>query len=730
MSLINEINVREFVPDSTVTDGNRKKKWAYGYLDRYDIINISRDGTLGSVVEVGGLKIGLPMKPRNKTEILFHDKSKKDQYWRREELPIRPRTASRSDFEGKHAKLINREWKRRDEGCWIFRDGEATYITGGHYFYLQHFRIDVGAPHYRESGRAFFYFWEACIADPRCLGLLMLKSRRIGFSYMASSEIINRGTQISEALLGIISKTNTDGKGLFQRKVVPGWKNLWEPFKPEHEKSAHKQNIVLTKPIHKTQNDPEYEGIDLNTIIDYRATVEDSYDSEKLGLYLGDEVGKFPPECPVVRHWEKVSSTLTVGSDVVGKALWGSTCNAKNKGGAGFQEMWAGSDTTERHEESGWTSTGLYRFFISSYDNYEGCFDLYGNCVREDPETPIKGQNGRMITKGSISRITARISRKKTATGRINERREYATCVADAFLEPAGQNILSIERITEQKEWNEIDNNPPGRYTLKWKDNVPGTEVIAHPDPGGQFYMAFRMPPDLANNFRDEEGTIKPMNFSLGAAGCDSFDHKVVETAHETKYSDGAFHFKTKSTIRNPKMPHNRFFIEYIYRPSLPKTFYNDLLMACAYTGMPVLIEDAKPGIINHFEEEGFGAFLLPTPAHLIPNNQRSNVARLLKPGIPATSDIVQDHGEQLATYILQNIGGIERDEADNPIVYGSFSFNRTLDDWTSFDITNRKKSDASISSGLAIMACNAVFTHLIQTVNEETVKLGVVSAR
>jgi hypothetical protein len=33
--------------------------------------------------------------------------------------------------------------------------------------------------------------------------------------------------------------------------------------------------------------------------------------------------------------------------------------------------------------------------------------------------------------------------------------------------------------------------------------------------------------------------------------------------------------------------------------------------------------------------------------------------------------------------------------------------FQRTLEDWAKFNINNRTKHDASISSGLAIMACN-----------------------
>ena len=35
----------------------------------------------------------------------------------------------------------------------------------------------------------------------------------------------------------------------------------------------------------------------------------------------------------------------------------------------------------------------------------------------------------------------------------------------------------------------------------------------------------------------------------------------------------------------------------------------------------------------------------------------------------------------------------------------GDMFFNRTLEDWAAFDINNRTKYDASISSGLAIMA-------------------------
>ena len=41
------------------------------------------------------------------------------------------------------------------------------------------------------------------------------------------------------------------------------------------------------------------------------------------------------------------------------------------------------------------------------------------------------------------------------------------------------------------------------------------------------------------------------------------------------------------------------------------------------------------------------------------------------------------------------------------PEGHGDMYFQKTLDDWAQFNINNRTKHDASISSGLAIMACN-----------------------
>ena len=74
--------------------------------------------------------------------------------------------------------------------------------------------------------------------------------------------------------------------------------------------------------------------------------------------------------------------------------------------------------------------------------------------------------------------------------------------------------------------------------------------------------------------------------------------------------------------------------------------------------------------------------------------------------GIPNSSeDVKQSHASAIESYIEKYVGidfeGDYRDAGD----MGSVFFGRTLEDWAKFDITNRTKFDAAISSGLAIMA-------------------------
>ena len=199
------------VKENVLKKNNRYKKWQYGYDKDHDIVIISKDGTLGEVVEIQNLKIGLP---------LFKEADKSSDKWEAKDLPKEFKNIKTifdwetypETFKNKWYAYIDAEFTRREEGYWFYNKGTPTYITGSHYMYLQWTKIDVGRPDFREANRIFFLFWEACKADHRSYGMCYLKNRRSGFSFMSSAESVNLATITKDSRFGILSKSCADAK--------------------------------------------------------------------------------------------------------------------------------------------------------------------------------------------------------------------------------------------------------------------------------------------------------------------------------------------------------------------------------------------------------------------------------------------------------------------------------------------------------------------------------------
>jgi hypothetical protein len=89
--------------------------------------------------------------------------------------------------------------------------------------------------------------------------------------------------------------------------------------------------------------------------------------------------------------------------------------------------------------------------------------------------------------------------------------------------------------------------------------------------------------------------------------------------------------------------------------------------------------------------------------------------------GIPNSSeDIKQAHAAAIEMYIQDHVG-LKQDGS-----HGTMYFNDTLNDWSRFDINKRTKYDASISSGLAIMACNRHLYRANAPVQKQSVNLNI----
>ena len=698
--------VKDLINPKILKKQNRFKKWEYGYNSDYDFIVISKTGQIGQIIEIQNLRIALPAT----NEPFKRSKEKAEQRWEKADYPKElSRIKSRFDWEDydtefkeKWYDYIDKEFTRRDEGYWFYKKGLPTYITGTHYMYLQWSKIDVGAPDYREANRLFFIFWEACKADNRCYGMCYLKNRRSGFSFMSSAELVNQATISSDARFGILSKSGADAKKMFTDKVVPISVNYPFFFKPiqdgmDRPKTELAYRVPASKLTRrKLESNEQLRELDgLDTTIDWKNTGDNSYDGEKLKLLAHDESGKWERPDNILNNWRVTKTTLRLGSRIVGKCMMGSTSNALDKGGNNFKKLYYNSDVKKRNR-NGQTSSGLYSLFVPMEWNYEGFMDSYGSPVFIREEDSIKGVDGYDITTGVIEHWENEVEGLKSDQDSLNEYyRQFPRTEQHAFRDETKQSLFNLVKIYEQIDNNEDLNNKANvtKGSFQWKNGVKDTEVLFYPNENGRFNISWVPKVELQNNVITKKGVKHPGNEHIGAFGCDSYD---ISGTVDGKGSNGALHGLTKFNMDDA--PSNNFFLEYIARPETAEIFFEEVLMACVFYGMPILAENNKPRLLYYFKRRGYRSFSINRPDKLI---HKLSVTEKEIGGIPNSSeDIKQAHAAAIESYIQDYVGLGENG-------YGDMYFQKTLEDWGRFNINNRTKFDATISSGLAIMACN-----------------------
>ena len=713
--------VIEPIKKTTISRLNKGKKWEYGYNKEHDVVVISKTGKIGEIYKIQNLKIALPLAP---SKI-----NKNTNKWTPEEYPKELKAIKSifdwkeypEGFKTKWGDYIDEQFAKRDEGYWFNNKSVATYITGTHFMYLQWSKIDVGKPDFRESNRLFYIFWEACKADSRCYGMSYLKNRRSGFSFMASGETVNLATISSDSRFGILSKSGADAKKMFTDKVVPISVNFPFFFKPIQDgMDRPKTELAYRVPASKLtrrrldSNVSQVALAGLDTTIDWKNTGDNAYDGEKLKLLVHDESGKWERPNNILNNWRVTKTTLRLGSRIIGKCMMGSTSNALDKGGENFKKLYNGSDVTKRNA-NGQTRSGLYSLFIPMEWNYEGFIDSHGLPVFNTPSADITGPQGEIIEVGVIEHWNNEVEGLKGDQDALNEfYRQFPRTEEHAFRDETKNSIFNLVKIYEQIDYNEdlANSNVVTRGSFQWEQGIKDTKVIFMPNEQGRFLVSWTPSFNLQNKQLIKNGIRWPGNEHMGAFGCDSYD---ISGTVDGRGSKGALHGLTKFSMEDA--PPSTFFLEYVARPQTAEMFFEDVLMACVFYGMPLLCENNKPRLLYYFKRRGYRGYSMNRPDKLW--NKLSITEKEIG-GIPNSSeDIKQAHAAAIEMYIDSHVG--LNSETGN---YGNMYFNETLNDWSKFDINNRTKFDAAISSGLAIMACHKDLYRPSAKLNKQPISL------
>ena len=705
----------EPVKKTTISRLNKGKKWKHGYNKEHDVVVLSHNGQIGDIYEIQGLKIALPKPPKD----VYSSKDKVWQQLQKPDILKKIRTifdwkAYPEEQKEQWHDYIDEEFRRREEGFWFNNNGKPTYITGTHYMYLQWSKIDVGAPDFREANRLFFIFWEACKVDSRCYGMCYLKNRRSGFSFMSSAETVNQATISSDSRYGILSKSGADAKKMFTDKVVPISINYPFFFKPiqdgmDRPKSELAYRVPASKftrkKIDTNEKLEEIKGLD--TTIDWKNTGDNSYDGEKLSLLVHDESGKWERPDNILNNWRVTKTCLRLGSKIIGKCMMGSTSNALDKGGDNFKKLYNDSDVTRRNR-NGQTKSGLYSLFIPMEWNFEGFIDKHGQPVFNSPDNDVYGPDGELIDVGVIDHWQNEVDGLKDDQDGLNEfYRQFPRTTEHAFRDETKNSLFNLVKIYEQVDYNEGIGSSAvvTSGNFQWIGGVKDNKVVFNPDPKGRFKVSWVPPAHLQNRVVVKNGIKYPGNEHMGCFGCDSYD---ISGTVDGRGSNGSLHGLTKFSMEDA--PANTFFLEYISRPPTAEIFFEDVLMACVFYGMPILAENNKPRLLYYMRRRGYRGFSMNRPDKVW---NKLSVAEKEIGGIPNSSeDIKQAHAAAIEMYINSHVGHLGDGK------YGTTYFNETLNDWAKFDINKRTKHDASISSGLAIMGCNR---HLYKPVSVRT---------
>lgn len=698
------------------------KEW---YNEEEDAIMLCPKGTKGEIIILDNLKIQLPKPPTKKSEILFSKLPIEEQYWRRPEPPI----GLSPENENQYIDYITEEFRRRREGCWFMNNGKPIWITPAHYMGLVHNQMmdSGGYKDFRMAQCLMYYFTLACIIDPRSVGELFVKGRRTGFTEEILDHLVHFSTSEKNQLIGITSKTGDDAQEAFL-KYSYTIQNLPFFFRPVVKGKVDDQNkMEFGKPSDNSKESKKKKdtntGDYLNTKVNWANTVILAYDSKKLNYYLGDEAGKWIKPNNYIDHWNNLRPTMVPGGVIKGKAFIGSTLNPLDKGGKEFMELYYASDITKRNA-NGRTSTGLYSYFLPAHKNYEDYTDKYGICHEVlQPGEFFYNQQGVKKTIGSLQFLENEFKSAKAMGGKAynNTRRLDPITIDDAFRDEMASQLLDIEKINSQLKYNRENNiqHTLVRGNFYWKDGVVDSEVVWKPEENGRFLISWFPPKEMRNKHERKPVfgmmTKCPVN-DFGAFGVDSYDQDGVVDAKLVATENGQeFNLGSKGSIHGAcgfnlgDIPSNYFFLEYLARPKTAEIFFEDVLMACIFYSLPALIENNKKMLLEHFYRRGYRGFSITRfdkdMNRLSPDEKKYG-------GVPNSGpDIIQKHWTSLEKYVNNYVGEYNCEEGEVPVreigEIGSMPFNRTLSDWLKFDIQNRTKFDASISSGLALMAIN-----------------------
>lgn len=635
------------------------------------------------------------------------DLPKKDQVWRRKDLPdyfddIRYDDDGNALLTRQQEQYAAIEVERCKKGYWFFNNGTPTYITGKNYFYLQWWKLEDDIyPDYRDADRRYFLFlnhWENVLW---CLGIGRGKKRREGASSQATSNLIYECIFFTNSNCGLVSKTQVDSRDTFIDMVSFGYNQLPVFLKPRQLNRADSVTELVFAAKMAKGGVGGKKG--QKSKVNYRAPVENAYDRGRITRILGDEGGKWPIDVKFSKFISKVSKTLVKGAKRVGFAECPSTVNELTKqGGAEYKKFWDGANQFKSGGKK--TKNRFVTYFTPAYDNYEGFIDKYGMSVIDAPtdeqyeflvkkwvvKDPNTGETISEISEEDI-KLGARAyiySRRDGLTGDLLEEEiRQNPCTVQEMFEAANTDC-AFNSYNINKRKRELEEKPVYKRAIifyREMDQSVKFRDITDNEKGFHWRITAFPPSGEENKHKYSDNIKRPGRTDDGAIAVDSYSNSQGGRKYGSKASAW---IGRKLDILDPNNTGRP--IGHLYgRPSVKEILHEQVLLAAEYYGYKVWYEHSADDYLSYFRDRGKIGYLGTYPLSLIDHTKRENADR--HKGVPITPFSLTKQLDYGIAYFESHCDNID--------------FEELLENALLFDPYDRTKYDCVVAF-LILLAC------------------------
>ena len=464
-------------------------------------------------------------------------------------------------------------WARETDRClYGYKPKGYNKISGKYYYYLNYYRIlgndgtkgnrkTLIYPWYRDMDHEYFDLFDQCKEENK--GMIVIKARDKGFSYMNSGILAHEFTFFPHSEVGIAAGLQVTADAFFD-KVKKGVNNIHPNFRHSWLKDT---DTMLKAGYKKKNKDGKWETGGYQSVIHCRTMDNpEVYKGERLSVMVFEEAGEFKS---LMNAYMSSKACFMDGDLQFGVPIVGGTGGDIEKASKDFMEMYYEAD-----------AFNLINIFIPASKVYYGYFDVKtGQSDMEGAEEKIMEDRTKLQDAGKEKAYNLHIQ-------------NYPMTVEEAFLKTKS-NFFDLSLINMQR--SKILANVDYEYQLQ-------TGFLDWNDEGGVDWFA------------DANGPVKVLHHpmpevsGLDIGGIDSYDQ---DRAGRSESLGSAIIYRRFMDMDSPG---DCVVAEYTERPRTAEQFWDNCLKLAVYYNAKMLVEYTKIGILDYFRRNDGLKYLKEKP--------------------------------------------------------------------------------------------------------------------